>query len=194
MMGIQGGAFINNLNALGVTVDEITDVLFTHLHSDHIGWAVTNGSSTFANANLRASQADVDHFVHGSGADETESEVLDIIGTHIVPWTTGSTTTIVPGIDQFAAPGHTPGSSVIVVSSDTERALLLGDVVHCPIQLIDDEWAGLFDVDPVLARKTRNALSRELEGDSTVASGAHFPGMQFGRLLRGKGRRFWQLK
>ncbi len=57
----------------------------------------------------------------------------------------------------MTAPGHTPGSTIMVLSSGTARALLLGDVVHCPIELINDEWARLGDVDPELAnaRATR---------------------------------------
>jgi hypothetical protein len=66
-------------------------------------------------------------------------------------------------------------------------------VVHCPVQLIDDEWAGLFDVDPELARRTRTALNRELEGDRTLVAAAHFPDLRFGRLLAGEGRRYWSL-
>ena len=193
MMGIEGGAFLKNLAALDVATDDITDVVFTHLHSDHIGWAIKGGEITFANATYRASQADIDHFVHGDGGDPSEAAILDIIGAHIVGWDAGSTTTIVAGIDQFAAPGHTPGSSVIVLSSGDQRAMLLGDVVHCPVQLIDDEWAGMFDVDPEMARRTRTALNRELEGDHTLVAAAHFPDLRFGRLLTGEGRRFWQL-
>ena len=191
LMGIQGGAFLDNLAALGVSPEEVTDVVFTHLHSDHIGWAVNEGQITFANATYRASQADVDHFVSGRHGDDNENRVLDIIGTHIEPWSAASQTTIVPGIDQFAAPGHTPGSSVIVMSSGEHRAMLLGDVVHCPVQLVDDEWAGLFDVDPDLARRTRNGLARELEGDPTLVAGAHFPGIAFGRLISAQGKRRW---
>src|SRR5262249_36691069 len=70
---------------------------------------------------------------------------------------------LLPGIDVRGAPGHTPGSSLVVVSSGTDRALLIGDVVHCPIQLLEDEWGVLYDVAPDLARRTRLALNRELE-------------------------------
>jgi glyoxylase-like metal-dependent hydrolase (beta-lactamase superfamily II) len=93
----------------------------------------------------------------------------------------------------MAAPGHTPGSTIIVISSGTERALLLGDVVHCPIELVDDEWAGMGDVDPALALRTRRALTRELEGSDVPATAAHFTGMKFGRLLTGEGTRRWVL-
>jgi glyoxylase-like metal-dependent hydrolase (beta-lactamase superfamily II) len=192
LLGITGGSFMNHLATYGVAAEDVTDVVFTHLHVDHIGWGVRDGKPTFPNATYRSSQADVDHFVHGSGADEREKATLDVIGSRIVPWDAGSTCTILPGIDQFAAPGHTPGSSVIVVNDGSERALLLGDVVHCAVQLIDDEWSGMFDVDPELAKRTRNDLAREIEGDPTIVAGAHFPDLKFGRLLRGEGRRFWQ--
>ena len=69
--------------------------------------------------------------------------------------------------------------------------MLLGDVVHCPVELLDDEWAGIGDVDPELAKRTRLALVRELEGTDVPMAGAHFPEMQFGRLLAGQGKRSW---
>ena len=78
-----------------------------------------------------------------------------------------------------------------VLSSGTDRALLLGDVVHCPVELLDDEWAGLGDVDADLALRTRIALAKELEGTDTPAAAAHFPGMQFGRLIAANGKRQW---
>jgi glyoxylase-like metal-dependent hydrolase (beta-lactamase superfamily II) len=86
-------------------------------------------------------------------------------------------------------PGHTPGSTTLVLSSGTDRIMFLGDVVHCPIQLEEDEWSALFDVDPDLAKRTRNALARELEDTDVRVSGAHFPEMRFGRLVRAEGKR-----
>src|SRR5205814_8580706 len=98
---------------------------------------------------------------------------------------------LLPGVDTMAAPGHTPGSTIVVVSSGADRALLLGDVVHCPIELIDDEWGSMGDVDPELAKRTRIALARELEGTDVPVAAAHFPGLQFGRLLAAEGKRRW---
>ena len=99
---------------------------------------------------------------------------------------------LIPGLDRLEAPGHTPGSTVIVLSSGRERAMLLGDVVHCPVELVDDEWEAMFDVDPELAKRTRVRLNRELEGSDIPVAAAHFDGLAFGRLLRGAGsRRQW---
>ena len=181
------GAMLDNLGALGVARSDITDVVFTHLHIDHVGWAFHEGRPVFTNATLRCAQADWDHFMveHPHAVTAHLEPVRDRFET----WT--GSTPILPGLDAMAAPGHTPGSAVVVASSGAERAMMLGDVVHCPVQLVDDEWGALFDFDPALAKRTRNALARALEGLEVAIAGAHFPGMQFGRLLRGEGKRQW---
>jgi glyoxylase-like metal-dependent hydrolase (beta-lactamase superfamily II) len=95
----------------------------------------------------------------------------------------------VPGISAVPAPGHTPGSTVYVASEGTARVVFLGDVVHCPVQLLDAEWAVLGDVDPRLAARTRERVVRELEGADVA--GAHFPGLALGRLIRSEVARRW---
>jgi hypothetical protein len=56
---------------------------------------------------------------------------------------------------------------------------------------VDDEWAIMGDVDPELARRTRTALAREIEGAGVPVAGTHFEGMRFGRLLPGDSGRQW---
>jgi glyoxylase-like metal-dependent hydrolase (beta-lactamase superfamily II) len=187
-LGIDGGLFLESLTDLGVAPAEVTDVVFTHLHFDHIGWAAgAEGQATFPNATYRCHPADWEHFmVEHPG---TETELLRPVADRFETWSGEGT--LIPGIDTLSAPGHTPGSTVLVVSSAQQRAMLLGDVVHCPVELLDDEWAGMWDVDPDLARRTRVALNRELEGSDVPVAASHFPGLQFGRLLGGKGKRRW---
>jgi glyoxylase-like metal-dependent hydrolase (beta-lactamase superfamily II) len=182
----KGGKLLDSLAALGVTPEDVTDVLFTHLHFDHVGWATRHGEIVFPNATYRCDAADWAHFV---GRDEGATRKLSPLEGRLETWE--GSCSILPGLDAMAAPGHTPGSTIMVLSSGTARALLLGDVVHCPVELLDDEWAGLGDVDPDLARRTRVALARELEGTDVPIAAAHFPGMAFGRLLRAQGRRSW---
>jgi glyoxylase-like metal-dependent hydrolase (beta-lactamase superfamily II) len=189
LMGIKCGALEDNLRATGAAPADVTDVVFTHLHIDHVGWASSDGRPFFPNATYRCSSADWEHFVVAHPG--AEAERIAPAAERFERWDCSGT--ILPGIDGLAAPGHTPGSTVIVVSSGAERAMLLGDVVHCPVQLVDDEWAALFDVDPDLARRTRNNLARELEGTDTRMTAAHFPEMSFGRLVRAEGRRRWVL-
>jgi glyoxylase-like metal-dependent hydrolase (beta-lactamase superfamily II) len=192
------GNFIESLHEAGVDPSAVTDVLFTHLHLDHIGWAVTEEVPTFPNATYRCAHEDWTFFVDPGGA--TPSPLAAIIGApseaeHLGPvagrfevWGEGN---LLPGVNVAAAPGHTPGSSVLVISSGTERALLIGDVAHCPVELVEPEWAALSDVDPELAARTREALAREYEGTDVPMAASHFEGMKFGRLLPAQGRRQW---
>jgi glyoxylase-like metal-dependent hydrolase (beta-lactamase superfamily II) len=181
-----------------VVPDDITDVVFTHLHSDHIGWASADGIACFPNAVYRCATADLDYFF-GPDVDEAFSMLmwgtlsardrLSPILNLVETW--DSDEAIAPGIDVRLAPGHTPGSSVVVLSSGADRALILGDMVHCPMELQDDEWQCIGDVDPVLAKRARAAYVAELETGSALAAGSHFPGLRFGRLLPGEGTRGW---
>jgi glyoxylase-like metal-dependent hydrolase (beta-lactamase superfamily II) len=187
-LGLEGGRFVESLAGLGVAPGDVTDVVFTHLHFDHIGWAAGDeGQATFPNAVYRCHPADWEHFTVEHPGEE--SELLSPVADRFEMWSGDGR--LLPGLDTLSAPGHTPGSTVLVVSSGTERAMLLGDVVHCPVELVDDEWAGIADVDPELAKRTRVALSRELEGVDIPVVAAHFPGLQFGRLLAAGGRRRW---
>jgi glyoxylase-like metal-dependent hydrolase (beta-lactamase superfamily II) len=197
-LGLGMGHFMESLEALGVSKTEVTDVLFTHLHLDHIGWAVTGGAPAFENATYRCSSADWEYFVEPGGAPPTplaqmmgapsESELLSPVVDRFEVWDDGP---ILPGVTVTSAPGHTPGSAVLVIASGSERALLIGDVAHCPVELVDPEWEAISDVDPALARRTRDALAREYEGTDVPMAASHFAGMQFGRLLAAEGRRQW---
>lgn len=182
----NGGELINSLAAIGVAPSDVTDVVFTHLHFDHVGWATQKGEIVFQNATYRCDERDWHHFV---GPDPGATKKLTPIEGRLETW--DGSGPLLPGLDTMVAPGHTPGSTIIVVSDSNERAMLLGDVVHCPVELLDDEWAGLGDVDPELAKRTRVALARELEGTDVPVAAAHFPGLQFGRLLLGEGTRRW---
>lgn len=195
---IEQGRLPASLEALGVHPRDVTDVVCTHLHFDHIGWTSSAGKRFFPNATIRCSSADLEYFLDGPDeenyvqaifsaipAAQRLAPVLDCIET----W--DGDEPILPGIDVRLAPGHTPGSSVVVLSSGTARALLLGDVVHCPLELMDNDFNLLVDHDQQLADRVREAYARELEGSDVVAAAAHFPGLRFGRLLRGESTRRW---
>jgi glyoxylase-like metal-dependent hydrolase (beta-lactamase superfamily II) len=185
----RAGALLRSLAELGAEPADVTDVVFTHLHFDHVGWATRKGEIVFPRATYRCHAADWHHFVSGPAPEAGSVRKLSPLADRLEFFDTD--TTVAPGIDVRHAPGHTPGSAIVVVSSGDERAILLGDVVHCPLEMLEDDWEFVFDVDPALASRTREALARELEGTDVPVAAAHFPGMRFGRLLPGQGRRGW---
>lgn len=186
---IPGGFLLDNLRVAGLRPDAFTDVICTHLHPDHIGWTSRDGQPVFPNATYRCHRDDWRYFVEHIH-DDTARRLLEPIERRFETW--DGATTLATGIDVVPAPGHTPGSSVVVISAASgERAMLLGDVVHCPVELVEDEWSFIGDVDPALAKATRARVARELEGSQTLVGAAHFPELRFGRLLLGESRRRW---
>ena len=202
---MSGGQLLDSLARQKVSPGEITDVIFTHLHFDHVGWASARVRPCSPTQPIGATSANREYFVEpppelyqGAKADNPTTAltapgscraVLEPIASHLAPWK--ESTTLIPGVDVRLAAGHTPGSGVIVISSGTARAVLLGDVAHCPIELLDDEWATLGDVDPAMASRTRVALIRELERQHVPITASHFPGLQFGRVVQAHGKRQW---
>lgn len=193
------GTFMRNLGRLGVDPAEVTDVVLTHLHFDHVGWVSDGERPLFPNATYRCHQADWEFFVGAEPYDESvpiglmggrcAGELMPVVAGRLETWSGDGA--LLAGIDVRSAPGHTPGSSVMVMSSGSDRAILLGDVVHCPVELMEDDWEMVGDVDRALAQATRVALARELEGTDIPMAATHFPGLRFGRLLAGTGLRGW---
>lgn len=192
---LVGGQLLLGLRAVGVTPPDITDVICTHLHADHCGWLFDNRAQpVFPQATIWFGAHDWHHFVldpdiwmfdhirHGfRAAAETGNRLHPI----------NQDTTIAPGVTTTMTPGHTPGHLSVIVSSQGQRAILLGDAIVCPVQLDEPTWHSIGDVDPDLARTVRERLFRELEDGITIGAGAHFPELQFGRVLAAQGRRWF---
>lgn len=182
-----GGRFLESLAGLGVAPADVTDVVFTHLHFDHVGWATKKGEVVFPRATYRVHEADWAHFVDAPNAEPGAIRKLSPLRERLEPFDTDGV--IAPGFSARHTPGHTPGSTVYVVSDGDQRALLLGDVVHSVVELHERDWEAVFDVDPVAARAVRNAIADEIADSTDLVVGAHFPGLRFGRVVTASGNR-----
>lgn len=189
---LVGGQLLLGLRAVGIGPGDVDGdvVVCTHLHAGHCGWLFDAGAHPiFPRATIWFGAPDWDHFVADPGVFMFDhirhgfraSDRLRPVSTD---------TTVTPGVDLTMAPGHTPGHLCVVVSCGQQRALLLGDAVICPVQLDEPSWQSIGDVDPALARRVRERMFRELEDGDTVSAGAHFPELQFGRVLAGQARRW----
>src|SRR3954452_6442221 len=187
--GFRADDLVAALAGLGVQPSDITDVVLTHLHFDHIGGCSDGTTATFPQATYRCDTRDWQHFVVKGSDEYMREEARAMAPKDRLGPVTGQLElhdgdqTLAPGVDLRSAPGHTPGSTIVVLSSGSERAMLLGDVVHCPAEMLSEDWEMLADVDPRAAATTREALARELEGTGTLLGAAHFPGLRMGRLL-----------
>ncbi|TDD27910.1 MBL fold metallo-hydrolase [Kribbella turkmenica] len=181
---VTGGLMVN-LNRISVEPEDVTDVVFTHLHIDHVGWSTVQGKATFPRATYRVHAADWAHFMTGAPVDP----VLDSLVREVIAPIEGqletfdAETELLPGLYARPAPGHTPGSTIFVVADAGERALLLGDVAHTVAELTDPVWEGVADVDKSAANAVRQRIADELEASGDAFAPAHFPELAFGRLV-----------
>lgn len=188
----RGGELPGALRAVGVLPEDVDVVVCSHLHIDHIGWLVVDDAPYFRNAVVRYGAADWQQFVADADADDRRRQIMEVLADagRLDPLD-GDMLHIAPGLTARHTPGHTLGHYGLVVSSGEDRAVLLGDAVECPLQLEEPDFHTLSDVDPGLGARTREAMWRELEGTDVVVIGAHFPGLQFGRVLAGTGKRLF---
>ncbi|MFT3864360.1 MAG: MBL fold metallo-hydrolase [Solirubrobacterales bacterium] len=195
------GSFPERLRAAGVEPEDVDTVIFTHLHFDHVGWSTDGERPFFANATHHAHAVDWAYWVGpdphpetGPGRDdfgaipapERLAPLADSIVLH-----EGERAEIVPGVTLRLAPGHTPGHCVVEIEDGDERAVILADAAHNPAQLLSTDYTCVVDVDPELARTTRESLAAELTDSGAVITMTHHGGNPPGRLVGdGRGRRW----
>ncbi|MEX1254777.1 MAG: MBL fold metallo-hydrolase [Dehalococcoidia bacterium] len=196
MYTFRGGALLGELAEASVRPEGVDTVFVTHLHVDHCGTCTLSEDGAprpaFPNDVYRwtsdehAFWASSDH----PGTALSVPAMFETLRGKLEPANDGDSPA--PGVSVIATPGHTPGHAGVVRSSGAERAFILGDAISCPTQLEEAEWSGLGDVDRKLARRTQETVAREIEESGALLATAHFPGLTFGRVLRGEGRRYWQ--
>ena len=91
---------------------------------------------------------------------------------------------IVPGIRVLAAPGHTPGYTVIEISSDGEKLLYIGDLIYDPKDIQDSEWYSVFDFDPKQVVITRNIIFERAVRNDALLMATHVPFPGLGRISK----------
>ena len=77
-------------------------------------------------------------------------------------------------ITTLETPGHTPGHQVILVSSGGERAAIVGDLIHNPVQIHEPDWCAFVDTSPEDTRRSRRAFMDRAEGEEMIVAAGHF--------------------
>jgi len=98
---------------------------------------------------------------------------------------------LIEGLEVIAAPGHTPGHLVFLMSSGGEQVLHMADIAHHhAITFARPGWVLAFDVQPELAEATRRRLLDRVATDRLKVFGAHMPFPALGHVKALAGRRY----
>jgi glyoxylase-like metal-dependent hydrolase (beta-lactamase superfamily II) len=194
------GDLLNQLKTQGVSPEDVDIVVHTHLHPDHVGWNVDWSSGEpqpyFPNARYLVPRLDWEHFtkpdVIGTAPQVTNSVIplekmglIDLIdeGHHI----TDEITTL-------NTPGHTPGHQVTLISSQGQKAMIVGDAIHSRVQVQEPDWCAGVDTNKDDSRRSRHALLDMAEKEGHVVAAGHFhPNDHLGKVILREGRRYWQV-
>jgi glyoxylase-like metal-dependent hydrolase (beta-lactamase superfamily II) len=180
------GELLRSLAAAGSSPARVDDVVFTHLHRDHIGWVSADRDSstpTFPRARYHVARAEWAYWTAAERAgdrDGPRAAQVRTMSSDLVLMEDGAS--ITPVVSTLPTPGHTPGHTCVVIEDHARRAIVVGDAVHCPLELTHQDLTFHFDLDPALARRSRAKLRAELRKPDTWYFGTHFPQPLVGRL------------
>jgi len=187
----SAGKLDEALDAIGLTHDDITHVILTHGHPDHL-WGLLDefDEPSFANAEYLMGQTEFDYWmdpntVNTIGEARTTFAVgaarrLAIIADQLQFFNDGQEP--IPGIIARMTPGHTPGHMSFILGG---KALVTGDAISNNFVAFERPgYASLSDQDPDMAAATRVALLDQITTDDLAVAGFHLPGGGLGRVTR----------
>jgi glyoxylase-like metal-dependent hydrolase (beta-lactamase superfamily II) len=180
--------FLANLAHAGVQPEDVDIVINTHLHIDHVGWnTYLNGRQwvpTFPNATYLMPKDDFDFW----NPENDHKPLLgrgnqNVFEDSVAPVHQAGQTLLWENSHQIdadlrldAAPGHTPGSSVLTLTSGTDRAVFVGDMLHSPVQILEPDSNSCFCEDPAAARATRRKVLGWAADNNALVIPAHLGG------------------
>lgn len=179
--GPGAGKLPASLAAAGVQPAEVTDVLISHSHGDHVvGLVNASGGLTFPNATVRMAAAEW-AFLQAN----TDMTALVAVITPKVQTFQPGATALTPSISSVAIDGHTPGHMGYEIRSGAESLLYVGDTVHHSVISVQrPEWRIAFDTDAPTATASREALLERAAAQNLRIYAVHFPWPGIGRVQR----------
>jgi len=189
----RAGQLVKRLEAVGIDLSSVTDVVLTHMHMDHVGGLIVDGVKEQLRPDLRIHVAaaevkfweepDFSHVSMPPGfpdalrsaatkfAKEYRSNLRTFEEKHEVA----------PGVVVHRTGGHTPGHSVVRVASGGEGLTFAGDAVFA-VGFDHPDWHNGIEHDPEEAARVRVRLLRELAETGEMLVATHLPFPSVGRV------------
>ena len=183
-LGPTMGLSINNIISSGYKVEDITKILLTHLHPDHISGLTIDGKMAYPNATIYVNKKESEYWLSEKNYTKEMKNALDpyIKNKQYKVFENGAE--LSTGIKSISLPGHTIGHTGYEVTSNNEKVLFWGDITSgYEIQFPYPEIAFVYDYDKNQAKETRIALMKKVSTEKTLVGGSHLPFPGIGHIV-----------
>ncbi len=188
----SAGKILDNIDAAGIAPEDVTDVVFTHAHPDHI-WGLLDDFDEFIfpEANYFINRVEWDYW----RADDTLEKMPEARKTFVVGaqnrlaaleevisfFNYGDE--VLPGIEAIDTAGHTPGHTSFAIHDGSDSVTVIGDAAtSAVISFAHPEWPSGSDQDTEMGIATRTKLLDRLAQEQTRFIGFHLPEGGIGRV------------
>jgi len=179
------GALPAKLEDAGIDPSDITDVVLTHAHPDHL-WGILDDfdDPLYPEARIWIPQVEWDYWRAGDTlANMPEARKSFVVGAQsrfeaiedqVSMIRPGQE--VLPGVEAVDTSGHTPGHMSFVIHGGGDSVMVVGDAItNTVISFEKPGWASGSDQDRGKGIETRKALLDRLAGEQTRLIGYHFP-------------------
>jgi len=188
--------FLSQLHDIGVRETDINYVVYSHFDFDHIGWSTVlkdgKWTPTFPNAKYIYVEGEYNYWK--SQPENEMKDYRDAFNDSVEPVMDAGLGVLVSNdfklddnISFLPTPGHTPNHVSIVVESNGEKAIIVGDLMHHPCQFSHPEWSTLADRSPEESVAARAKVLDEIADKSVLFISSHFSAPSAGYVTKDGG-------